>query len=86
MEKVVTRGNGDFDKFYGTSNVFYQQGPMGVVMGVDQPGHSSDSNSEVSAAESVGTNRTNHSISGESENGNEKINMPFIDFLGVGAS
>ncbi|KAK6232723.1 hypothetical protein QUC31_009999 [Theobroma cacao] len=86
VEKVVTRGNGDFDKFYGTSNVFYQQGPMGVVMGVDQPGHSSDTNSEVSAAESVGTNRTNHSISGESENGNEKINMPFIDFLGVGAS
>ncbi|OMO96681.1 hypothetical protein CCACVL1_04837 [Corchorus capsularis] len=94
-EKVVRcRGSGDLDKFYGSGNVlFYQQGPMGVGMGVDQPVHSSDSNSEVSAAESVGTNRTNHSISGESGNGlNEKkkiinnINMPFIDFLGVGAS
>ncbi|XP_022746890.1 transcription factor CSA-like [Durio zibethinus] len=85
-QKVVTRGNGDFDKFYGTGNVFYQQGPMGVVMGVDQSTHSSDSNSEVSPAESVGTNRTNHSMSGESGNGNEKINLPFIDFLGVGAS
>ncbi|XVF06693.1 hypothetical protein REPUB_Repub06bG0072400 [Reevesia pubescens] len=86
-EKVVTRGNGDFEKFYGTGNVFYQQGPMGVVIGVDQSAHSSDSNSEVSAAESVGTNRTNHSMSGESGNGKEKIdNMPFIDFLGVGAS
>ncbi|XVE90247.1 hypothetical protein DITRI_Ditri20bG0063500 [Diplodiscus trichospermus] len=87
-EKVVVRGNGDFDKFYGSGNVFYQQGPMGVVMGVDPSAHSSDSNSsEVSAAESVGTNRTNHSMSGESGNGNEKINtVPFIDFLGVGAS
>ena len=55
-----------------------------MVTGVDQSAHSSDSNSEVSAAESVGTNRTNHSMSGESGNGNEKINMPFIDFLGVG--
>ncbi|XWS57916.1 hypothetical protein CRYUN_Cryun09bG0214000 [Craigia yunnanensis] len=85
-EKVVTRGNGDFNKFYRTGNVFYEQGPMGVVIGVDQSARSSDSNSEVSAAESVGTNRTNYSTSGESGNGNENINMPFIDFLGVGAS
>ncbi|XVF30698.1 hypothetical protein REPUB_Repub16aG0080500 [Reevesia pubescens] len=86
-EKVVTRGNGDFDKFDGNVNVFYKQGPMGVVIGVDQSTNSSDSNSEVSATESVGTNKTNHSMSGESGNGNEKINnMPFIDFLGVGAS
>ncbi|XP_022742969.1 transcription factor CSA-like [Durio zibethinus] len=85
-EKVVTRGNGDFDKFFGTGNVFYQQGPMGVVTGVDESAQSSDSNSEVSATESVATNRTNHSMSGESANGNQKINMPFIDFLGVGAS
>ncbi|XVE62474.1 hypothetical protein DITRI_Ditri06bG0120800 [Diplodiscus trichospermus] len=87
-EKVMTRGNGDLDKFYGTGNVFYQQGPMGVVMGVDQAAHSSDSNSsEVSVAESVGTNRTNYSMSGENGTGNEKINsIPFIDFLGVGAS
>lgn len=77
-------GNGDFDKFYG-GNGFYQTGPMGVVRDVDQSGQS-DSNSEVSATESVGTYRTNPSLFGDNENGNEKINMPFIDFLGVGAS
>ncbi|GMI79580.1 BRASSINOSTEROIDS AT VASCULAR AND ORGANIZING CENTER, myb domain protein 56 [Hibiscus trionum] len=66
-------------------NVCYQQGgPMGVGMGVDQCANSSDSNSEVSATESVGTNRTNHS---QTANGDLKINsMTFIDFLGVGAS
>lgn len=64
--------------------LYQQQRPMGVANGVDQSSHSSDS--EVTAAESVGTNKTNHSI--ESEDGNEKKihNMPFIDFLGVGAS
>ncbi|MBA0716112.1 hypothetical protein Golax_014973 [Gossypium laxum] len=80
-----TKENGDFGKLYGSGNVLYQQeGPMGVANGVDQSTHSSDS--EVTAAESVGTNKTNHSI--ESEDGNEKKihNMRFIDFLGVGAS
>ncbi|KAK8514552.1 hypothetical protein V6N13_103286 [Hibiscus sabdariffa] len=58
--------------------VCYQQG------GVDQCAKSSDSNSEVSATESVGTYRTNPS---QTANGDLKINsMPFIDFLGVGAS
>lgn len=67
---------------------FYRQGAMGVVggHGVDQSGNS-DSNSEVSATESVGNNnRTNLSIFGENENANGNINMPFIDFLGIGAS
>lgn len=83
-EKVKIMGNGDF----------FKQGAMGVVggHGVDQSGNS-DSNSEVSATESVGNNNNNNnkrtksnlSISGENENGNEKINMTFIDFLGVGA-
>ncbi|GAV86204.1 Myb_DNA-bind_6 domain-containing protein [Cephalotus follicularis] len=84
-EKLVAMG---IDKFCGTGKGFYQPGPMGVVIGVDQSGHYSDSNSsEVSVAESVGTNnRTNPSIiSREGDNGN-KINMAFIDFLGVGAS
>ncbi|KAE8725213.1 Transcription factor MYB44 [Hibiscus syriacus] len=62
-------------------NVCYQQG---VSMGVDQHANSSDSNSEVSATDSVVTNRTNHSQTGD---GDLKINiMCFIDFLGVGAS
>ncbi|PPS04421.1 hypothetical protein GOBAR_AA16239 [Gossypium barbadense] len=75
--KVGSSGNGDFGK-YGS-----QQRPMGVVMGVDQYANSSDSNSEISATESVGTNRTNHS---QTAIGDDKINMHFIDFLGVGAS
>ncbi|KAK8983585.1 hypothetical protein V6N11_073989 [Hibiscus sabdariffa] len=61
-----------------TWNVVYEQGPMGV----DRSANSTYSNSEVSAAESVGTNWSNHSISGERCG---KINkMAFIDFLGVG--
>ncbi|GMI65640.1 hypothetical protein HRI_000233300 [Hibiscus trionum] len=66
-------------------DVCYQQGgPMGVGVGVDQYANSSDSNSEVSATASVGTNRTNHSLTA---NGDLKIhNITFIDFLGVGAS
>ncbi|KAB2049470.1 hypothetical protein ES319_A13G178900v1 [Gossypium barbadense] len=74
FENVATRGIG---------YVVYQQGLMEAVMSVNRSATSLDSNSEVSAAESVGTNWTSHFISGEScGNGNEKI--PFIDFLGVG--
>ncbi|GMI79016.1 hypothetical protein HRI_001570900 [Hibiscus trionum] len=71
-------------KVFTTFRQVHQMGssprPMGVgANGVDQSAHSSDS--EVSAGESVGTNKTNnHSMSGESENG-----IKFIDFLGVGA-
>ncbi|GMI65020.1 hypothetical protein HRI_000171300 [Hibiscus trionum] len=76
MGSSGTKGNGDFDKFHWPT-------PMGVGNGVDQSAHSS--NSEVSATESVGTNKTNnHSMYGESEKGIK--NMTFIDFLGVGAS
>lgn len=82
---MVTIGDGCLDKFYCTGNGFYKVGPIGTVMGMDHFGHS-DSNSEVSAAESVATNKTNIPVSaGENQNRNEKIKMPFIDFLGVGA-
>ncbi|GLT87506.1 hypothetical protein SLE2022_055850 [Rubroshorea leprosula] len=86
-ETVKSKGNGDFEKIYANTNKFYKQAPLGVVGGggMDQSGRS-DSNSEASEAESVGTNKTNLSNSLECENGNEKTNMPFIDFLGVGAS
>ncbi|CAK7341605.1 unnamed protein product [Dovyalis caffra] len=84
-DKEVTMRNADFDKFYGSDNVFYQNEPMRVVTGVDQFGQS-DSNSEDSATESVGTNRANPSLSGYNENRNVKISIPFIDFLGVGAT
>ncbi|KAJ0013402.1 hypothetical protein Pint_20755 [Pistacia integerrima] len=86
-EKEITKGSiGDVDKFYG----YYKAGNMEVVMGMDQSGHSSDSNSEVSATDSVtNTNtNTNLSLSGQNtENTYQKqISVPFIDFLGVGAS
>lgn len=90
-EKEITKGNGDADKIYDTGYEFYQAGPIGgVVMKVDQSGQA-DSNSEVSANESVGNNNSNNykanlSMYGENETSYEKINMPFIDFLGVGAA
>ncbi|KAF8398073.1 hypothetical protein HHK36_017000 [Tetracentron sinense] len=80
-EKMVALRNGCFEKFDGSGEGFYHPGPMVMVMGVDQPGHS-ESNSEVSATESVANNRTNAYRYGENENGN----FPFIDFLGVGAT
>ncbi|KAF8403469.1 hypothetical protein HHK36_011573 [Tetracentron sinense] len=81
-KKMVALGNGCFEKFWSSGNGFYPHGPM--VMGMDQPGHS-DSNSEVSATESATKNR-NLYVHEEIENGNEKISLKFIDFLGVGAT
>ncbi|KAK9290213.1 hypothetical protein L1049_008379 [Liquidambar formosana] len=85
-EKVVTMRNEGFDKYYGNGKVngFYHAGPIAMVVGVEQSGHS-DSNSEISTTESVANNGTNPYTVGENADGNEKINMPFIDFLGVGA-
>lgn len=62
--------------------------PVGKrLMGVDQSSFS-DANSDVSVSESVVTNRSNFSISEEKESEamDDKINMSFIDFLGVGAT
>ncbi|KAL9331303.1 hypothetical protein ACSQ67_000913 [Phaseolus vulgaris] len=57
------------------------------LMGVDQASFS-DTNSEVSVSESVITNRSNLSISEEKEGETmgDKINMSFIDFIGVGTT
>lgn len=55
--------------------------------GVVEQSNNSDSKSEVSVCESVGTNGGNGNVSvyGESENlVGDKIEMPFIDFMGVG--
>ncbi|XVE92461.1 hypothetical protein REPUB_Repub01dG0099300 [Reevesia pubescens] len=46
VKKAMTKGNGDFDKFYCNSNVFYKQGPMGVVISVNQSTNSSNSATE----------------------------------------
>ncbi|XP_020206745.1 transcription factor MYB54 [Cajanus cajan] len=78
-----------FGKFFSAWKGSCNAGHMGKLKGVVDQSHYSDSNSsEVSVSESVATNRaTNLSISGESENvGDNKANMPFIDFLGVGAT
>ncbi|XP_057785330.1 transcription factor MYB54-like isoform X1 [Salvia miltiorrhiza] len=61
-----------------------QNGVNQICANVD---HQSDSNSEVSASESVANNRANLYGCGEDEKGKfEKGNMAFIDFLGVGAT
>ncbi|KAF5749146.1 hypothetical protein HS088_TW04G01109 [Tripterygium wilfordii] len=83
-KKMVTMGkNPDFDKFYGTGHGFYNQDGV-LVVGVDQSGQSDSNSSEVSAVESVGTKRTSPPSIEDQES--EKINLHFIDFLGVGAT
>lgn len=81
FERRLRTADVGFDKFFGAWKGSCEGGSMGVV---DQSNYS-DSNSEISVSESVGTNRSNLSISGESGKVGENINMPFIDFLGVGA-
>lgn len=64
-----------------------QIGLMGLNVVVGDQSGQSDSTSEISAAESVATNRSNVIVFVENENGNrnENKNNTFIDFLGVGA-
>ncbi|KAI9120839.1 hypothetical protein K1719_007872 [Acacia pycnantha] len=78
--KLIT-GDVGFERFVGWSEGGEQMGKL--MGGVDQS--NSDSNSEISVSDSVTTKRTIISIRGESENVSDNINMPFIDFLGVGA-
>ncbi|XP_022866502.1 transcription factor MYB52-like [Olea europaea var. sylvestris] len=76
MRSSVIQGN----------NQVYSKGHVTNAANVDQSGHS-ESNSEVSASESVANNRANLLLFGENENGIfNKKNMAFIDFLGVGSS
>ncbi|XP_050214290.1 transcription factor MYB54-like [Mercurialis annua] len=68
------------EKLYGTgSEVLNESGCRRLEQNTE-----SDSNSEVSGSESVGTNKINPSLSGD-DNQSEKINVSFFDFLGVGA-
>ncbi|PQQ10586.1 myb-like protein A [Prunus yedoensis var. nudiflora] len=87
--QIGSSSDGGSGKIIGNGNGSCKTGPLGgAMMGVDQSGHQSDSNSEISGDESVTTTRTNVSLSGENQNqnlnNNEKISMSFIDFLGVG--
>ncbi|OVA03922.1 SANT/Myb domain [Macleaya cordata] len=84
-EKMVSFKSECFKKFDGSGNGFYQPGHMMMVMGGDQTGYS-ESNSDVSGAESVANNKKNLYKDREIDNGVEKICLPFIDFLGVGAT
>ncbi|CAI9787469.1 unnamed protein product [Fraxinus pennsylvanica] len=75
MRSSVIQGN----------NLEYSKGHITNGANVDQSGHS-DSNSEVSASESVANNMSNLFLFEENENGKfNKKNMAFIDFLGVGS-
>ena len=56
-----------------------------LVPNVDQSGYS-DSNSEVSAAESVVSYRDKGLVQGDRDHERENISFTFIDFLGVGAT
>jgi len=60
--------------------------PLVMVPGADQSAGYSDSKSEASAAESVANNRHTVFFHGEQDYEREKISLPFIDFLGVGAT
>lgn len=86
-ESVVATRDVNFDKYFGACKKNEQVEKLKLIDVVVDQSNFSDSNSEVSVSESVTTNRSNISISGESENVGVKINMllPFIDFLGVGA-
>ncbi|XP_058079212.1 transcription factor CSA-like [Magnolia sinica] len=85
-EKVVALINGSNHKFDESENGFYNGGPPVMMVGVDQSGYSDSSNSEVSAAESVANIRNRPHVYGGSDHGREKMSLPFIDFLGVGAT
>ncbi|XP_077240032.1 uncharacterized protein LOC143880937 [Tasmannia lanceolata] len=84
-EKMEPVRNGCYEKFDHSENGFYHSGPMIMMTGVDQSGHS-DSNSELSATESVANNKKKLFGYGESDHDREQISLPFIDFLGVGAT
>ncbi|PON64526.1 MYB transcription factor [Parasponia andersonii] len=90
QESQIGLKNGSFDKLIGLYRVGQRGGVSKIVVKLDQCGQS-DSNSENSAADSVGTNRSINLTmsSGTNQNGKEEkiiSNFRFIDFLGVGAT
>lgn len=82
--KMATSTNGCYERCDDSSNAFHHSGPM-MIIGVDQSGYS-DSNSDVSATESVANNPNKLHAYGESDHGRGNTSLPFIDFLGVGAA
>ncbi|KAK1292956.1 Transcription factor MYB44 [Acorus calamus] len=89
-EKMLGLRNGCYKKSWDSAHgVFQYSSPVMMVMGggVDQPNHSDSTTSDVSAAESAATQNgnTSHAYGGADHDG-QNINLPFIDFLGVGAT
>ncbi|XP_038988857.1 transcription factor MYB105-like isoform X2 [Phoenix dactylifera] len=84
-EKLVAGRNGCYGKFGDYGSSFPHGPPMMMVPGFDQSGFS-NSTSEASATESLAKHSSRAWLHGETGHEREKISLPFIDFLGVGAT
>ncbi|RWW30437.1 hypothetical protein BHE74_00000425 [Ensete ventricosum] len=84
--KVHPARKGCHDKFGDSGHGFFSGlAPMELVPGVDQAAYSC-STTEASAGGTVVYHRSNAWPQAEPDHGREKIRIPFIDFLGVGAT
>ncbi|CAL9770318.1 unnamed protein product [Musa acuminata subsp. burmannicoides] len=84
--KVHPARNGCHDKFGDAGRGFFSGvAPMELVPGADQAAYSC-STTEASASGTVVYHRRNAWPQAERDHGREKIRIPFIDFLGVGAT
>ncbi|XP_068660834.1 transcription factor MYB52-like [Aristolochia californica] len=81
-KKIMPSRNGYCDKLDDSGN---RDNHSGLAMNVDQSVYS-DSNSDVSAAESVANKKSNLFAYAERDRGRETMTLTFIDFLGVGAT
>ncbi|KAG6530436.1 transcription factor CSA-like [Zingiber officinale] len=80
-EKASTARKRFFNKFGESDDSFLPSGPpMVLVLGFDQP------SPEASANQPVAHQVSNALPHGEPQHGRKRIMMPFIDFLGVGAT
>lgn len=85
-EKLVNGRNGCSQILFCSENDFPPSFPHGLVPGFDRSAFF-DSNSEASAFEAeVKNNGGDAIIIEDADNEKEKISLPFIDFLGVGAT
>ncbi|KAK8957136.1 Transcription factor MYB44 [Platanthera zijinensis] len=86
-EKLVNGRNGCSQiLFYSENDCFPRAFPHALVPGADRSGFFDSSNSEASAFEAAGNNGGDAVIVEDTDSEKEKISLPFIDFLGVGAT
>lgn len=83
-EKLVAATNVGNEKFAIPAS-FHNSAPMLMAMGVHQAGHS-QAFSGASTNESLAKLRNNAIMHAERETDGENMTLPFIDFLGVGAT